>query len=138
MAKKRKSARRTVRRRAAPRMPAPRKSSMPLHRVGHWAFMIGALIAILGGLFAPRLDDVALFTTLFALGLIVGLLNITTKETTRFLVASMALILAGVVNLGVIPGVGLTLRNILGNIVVFVVPAAVIVALRAVWLLANE
>jgi len=52
--------------------------------------------------------------------------------------ATIALILAGVVNLGLIPFVGVWLRNVLSNIVVFVVPAAVIVALRSVWVLANR
>ena len=59
-------------------------------------------------------------------------------EIAGFLAATIALILAGVVNLGLIPVVGLTLRAILSNIVVFVVPAAVIVSLRAVWVLAKQ
>jgi len=65
-------------------------------------------------------------------------LNVTLKETTEFLITAIALILAGAVNVGSVPVVGDTLRVILGNIVVFVVPAAVLVALRAIWVLAQR
>jgi len=46
--------------------------------------------------------------------------------------------MAGVVNLRLIPYVGPLLNTLLNNVLVFVVPAAVIVALRAVWLLASR
>ena len=117
---------------------AKRRGGLGYGQIGHWAFLIGAAIAILGGLFTGVIDDVVLLTSLFVLGVIVGLLNVTIKETTGFLVASIALILAGVVNLGLIPVIGVYIRAMLSNIVVFVVPAAVIVALRAIWVLAKE
>jgi len=116
----------------------PKRANPSLQNVGHWAFLVGALIAILGGFFNDIVGDTALLTALLVLGFVVGLLNVTVKETSEFLLATIALILAGVVNLGLIPGVGALLRNILSNIVVFVVPAAVIVALRSIWVLANR
>jgi hypothetical protein len=136
MARKRK---RAQRRRSARRMARPPKQAAPsLQNLGHWAFLIGMLIAILGGFFNNIVGDTALLTALFVLGVIVGLLNITVKETSQFLLATVALILAGVVNLGLIPVVGVWLRNVLSNIVVFVVPAAVFVSLRSIWVLANR
>jgi hypothetical protein len=138
MAKRKSRSRRTPQKRSTPR-PAPSRATKTSYgRLGHWAFIIGALIAIIGGLFTNQLEGIALFTTLFALGVVVGLLNITVKETSTFLLASVTLIIAGVVNMGLIPVVGVYVRAILSNIVVFVVPAAVIVALRTIWLLANE
>src|SRR3989344_2473758 len=129
------------RRKSVPNNP-PKLTTPSLQNVGHWAFLVGALIAILGGLltwlFPGIVEEIPLLTALFVLGLVVGVLNVTVRETSEFLLATIALILAGVVNLGLIPVFGLLLRNILSNIVVFVVPAAVIVALRSIWVLANR
>lgn len=123
--------------------------SYELHRIAHYAFFVGLLIAILsGGWFSLVLNGscsanrvvspAALVTTLVVLGLIVGLVNLTTKETVPFLVAAIALMLSGIVNLSLIPGIGTCLSSSLSNIVVFVVPAAVIVGLKAVWKLASN
>ncbi|HLD33799.1 MAG TPA: hypothetical protein VJB66_03660 [Candidatus Nanoarchaeia archaeon] len=125
------------RRKSMPSNP-PKLMTPSLQNVGHWAFLVGALIAILGGFLNNIVGDTAILTALLVLGLVVGLLNITVRETSEFLLATIALILAGVVNLGLIPVVGIWLRNVLSNLVVFVVPAAVIVALRTIWVLANR
>ena len=123
--------------------------SYELHRIAHYAFFVGLIIAILAGgwvslilngscsanrIVSPR----ALVTTLVVLGLVVGLVNLTTKETTPFLIAALALMLSGIVNLSLIPGIGVCLSSSLSNIVVFVVPAAVIVGLKSVWRLASN
>jgi hypothetical protein len=114
------------------------KSLISLKTVGHWAFLVGAALAILGSFFKSFLGDPTLFSLLFILGIIVGLLNVTQKETTPFLVATIVLLIAGAVNLGaLVPSVGIHIRGILNNILVFVLPAAVIVALRTVWVLAK-
>ncbi len=115
-----------------------KKEKMELHRLAHYAFFVGLLIAIVAGLFRDVVGPEVLVTTLVILGLLVGLFNLTAKETTPFLVASIALMLAGIVNLGLIPGIGLYLRSILSNIVVFVVPGAIIVGMKAIWKLAAE
>ena len=112
-----------------------------LHRVAHYAFFGGLVLSIVAGLFRGVLGPngpVILVTALVILGFVVGLFNLTAKETTPFLVASIALMLAGIVNLGLIPGVGLYLRSILSNIVVFVVPGAIIVGLKTIWKLASD
>lgn len=109
-----------------------------LEQIGHWTFLGGAGLAIVGGLLVRYVDQTALFPWLFFLGLVVGILNITIKETTRFLVAAVALIAAGIVNIGAVPLIGIPVRAALTNIVIFAVPAAVFVALRTIWLLARE
>jgi len=115
-----------------------KKPKIELHRIAHYTFFVGLLIAIITGLFRNLLEPQVLVTTLVLLGLVVGLFNLTTKETTPFLIASIALMLAGIVNLGLIPGVGIYLRSILSNIVVFVVPGAIILGMKAIWKLASE
>ncbi len=114
------------------------KKSVELHRIAHYTFFVGLLIAIVAGLFRNLIGPEALVTTLVILGFFVGLFNLTAKETQPFLVAAIALMLAGIVNLSLIPGVGLYLRSILSNIVVFVVPGAIIVGLKTIWQLASD
>ncbi len=125
------------------------KKNYEVHRIAHYTFFVGLIIAILAGgwyslIFngscsANRVvSPVALVTTLVVLGLIVGLFNLTTKETVPFLVAAIALMLSGIVNLSLIPGIGGCLSSSLSNIVVFVVPGAVIVGLKAIWRLASD
>ena len=115
-----------------------KKQGVEWHRIAHYSFFVGLLIAILAGFFRTVVSTEVLVTTLVLLGLLVGLFNLTAKETTPFLIACIALMLAGIVNLGLIPGVGLYLRSILSNIVVFVVPAAIIVGMKTIWKMASD
>lgn len=117
---------------------AVQTAKLEIHRVAHYAFFIGLLIAIVAGFFRSVVGPEVLVTTLVILGFLVGLFNLTAKETVPFLVAAIALMLAGIVNLGLIPGVGLILRSILSNIVVFVVPGAILVGLKTIWKLASD
>ena len=115
-----------------------RKKDKKYGAIGHYSFLVGALFAILTGIFSGYMSTPVIVSILVVLGIIVGILNITVKETKEFLIATIALMLAGAINLGIIPYVGLLLRSILSNIVVFVVPAAVIVALKTIYNLAKE
>ncbi|MBT4935543.1 hypothetical protein HOL21_02930 [Candidatus Woesearchaeota archaeon] len=131
MAKKKRASRST-------KKVVTKKTTIELHRIAHYTFFVGLLVAIVAGLFRSLIGPEVLVTTLVILGFIVGLFNLTAKETMPFLVASIALMLAGIVNLGLIPGVGLYLRSILSNIVVFVVPGAIIMGLKTIWKLASD
>ncbi|MEK6809023.1 MAG: hypothetical protein AABY14_05020, partial [Nanoarchaeota archaeon] len=77
---------------------------------------------------------------LVVLGLFVGLLNITEKESTSFLIASAALLLIGTAGetLVVIPVIGKSLVGIVKAISVFVVPATIVVALKSIKSLAKD
>ena len=105
-------------------------------KTGHWAFLIGIVLAIIAG-FVPQLQTPTVTWVLVLLGLIVGLLNITAKEIQEFLIASVALVIAADAAADII-ALGLTMATILGNIVTFVFPAALLVALKAIWQLASE
>ncbi|EFK97907.1 hypothetical protein LDC_0049 [sediment metagenome] len=104
--------------------------------IGHYAFIIGVILAIIAGIIVTANPWVVL--VLVVLGLVVGFMNVTAKETTPFLVASIALIAAGSANLTVIPYVGSYLSAMLSYIAVFVAPAAIVVALKAVKDLAAK
>jgi len=105
-------------------------------KTGHWAFLIGVILAIIAG-FVPQLQTPTVTWVLVILGLIVGLLNITAKETQEFLIAAVALVIAADAAADII-ALGLTSAVILGNVVTFVFPAALIVALKTIWSLASE
>ena len=108
------------------------------HKIAHYTFFVGILIAIIAGFFSGYFSPQVIVTTLVILGTIVGLFNLTAQETEPFLIAVIALMLAGIVNLGLIPGIGPYLRSILSNIVVFVVPGAIIVSMKRIWVLASD
>lgn len=109
--------------------------------VGHFAFLAGVAIALLLGLVnvSATWQSNALLL-LVVLGLIVGLLNVKGKETELFLIAAAALMLAGSAEVDKITylNLGVYLKAILLNIKVFVAPAALVVALKAVWALAKD
>ena len=108
-------------------------------KIGHYAFIVGIIIAILAGLFPDARESSAIL--LLVLGLIVGFMNVTGKETQGFLIASIALLVAGgAANFALISwqGMGGIIEIILANITRFVAPAAVVVAVRAVFNLAEQ
>ena len=110
-------------------------------KMGQWAFIVGIVIAVAVSLFKVS-DTVGgwLVLLLVILGLIVGLLNVTEKETTPFLIAAAALLITGTAgdSLKIIPVIGGYLQDIVQNIAVFVTPAAIFVAVKAIWALAKD
>ena len=116
-------------------------SSLGMHQIAHYLFLAGIIIAILVGIVegsGVSVNPTALLTTLVTLGFIVGLINLTAKETMPFLIASIALLLAGIVRMDLILWVGKFLAPILRNIVVFVVPGAIVVSIKTIWVLASD
>jgi hypothetical protein len=116
---------------------------MDTQQIGSYAFIVGVVIAIIAGVGATGfLGTAAAWVPLLLviLGLIVGLLNITDKETEKFLISAVALIVVGTTASGltVIPSVGVYFAGIVQQIAVFVAPAALIVALKAVYNLARS
>ena len=106
-------------------------------KMGHYSFLIAVLIAVLAGL-VPALQVEWVTWTLIILGLVVGFLNVTARETTEFLVATIALMLVGSAGLEVVPTAGRIISTILLNIMAIVIPAALIVSLKAIYMLAED
>ena len=114
-------------------------------RIGHYAFILGVLIALvvgaavaMGG--AVMLGEAAGYVAavLVVLGLVIGFMNIGQKEVNDFLIAAIALGAVGFANLTTIPLIGTLLATILQYVTVFVFPAALVVALKAVYVLASK
>jgi hypothetical protein len=105
-----------------------------LSKIGFWAFIIGLIIAIVAGLVSSLSDNEAIITVLIILGLIVGFLNITAKEITLFLVATIALIVTSrVFSSFTVLNIGKYLDQILTLVATLMAPAAVVVAIKALW-----
>ena len=112
-------------------------------RIGHYAFILGVFIALVMGAavaFGMALGDAAGYVAalLVVLGLVIGFLNIGQKEVNDFLIAAIALGAVGFANLTTIPVIGSLLATILQYVTVFVFPAALVVALKAVYVLASK
>ncbi len=112
-----------------------------MDEVGKWAFLIGVLLAILAGLlggFGTAIPYTGLI--LLILGLVIGFLNITTHETSDFLLATIALIAVGTAGFtgAGLAVVGTVVAEILKSIVVLVSPAALVVGLKAVWAIGRK
>ena len=100
--------------------------------IGFWAFIAGLIIAVVGGILSPA--NTVLVVILIILGLVVGFLNITGKEIMLFLIAAIALIVIGrVFEPLTVLGIGRILDNILSYIAIFMAPAAVVAAIKALW-----
>ena len=109
------------------------KQNQDISKVGEWAFLGGVILAVLVGLVPGVLSQSLVSLVLVVLGILVGLINISTKETHGFLLAAVTLLVAGAAGLQTLPAVGGIVNAILTNIVSFVAPASVIVALKAVF-----
>lgn len=106
--------------------------------LGPAAFYIGLLIALIAAFIAP---SGWLYVGLAILGVIVGLLNVTAKETGSFLFASIAFIVTALGMAILIPLAGVAipieLQRLAANITVLVGSAAMLIALRAIYGMAK-
>lgn len=107
-------------------------------QVGSWAFIIGVILSVLVGFIAiPNLAFVLLI-----LGLVVGFMNVTVKETTPYLVAVIALLVIGVASVSALEILGAVIvswvQTVLGNFITFVAASGLIVALKEVVVSASK
>lgn len=114
-------------------------------QIGNYSFIAGVIIAVVLGLAVPALEAATpwLFSLLVLLGLVVGFLNVSGKETKEFLWVTVALVIVAFAGSDQITSwsnvqlVGDYLKGIFGSILAFVIPASVVVALKEVWQLAK-
>jgi hypothetical protein len=127
---------------------------MEMERIARWAFTAFVIIAIVMGLVVgymansaslhladSNVRDANTYVTLILLilGIVVGLISITAKEVTPFLIAAIALIVASISNVwsplqnGTLDLLYYWAIEILSYIVAFTAPAAVIIAIKSVF-----
>ncbi|MBI2076510.1 MAG: hypothetical protein HYT72_04655 [Candidatus Aenigmarchaeota archaeon] len=119
---------------------------MANQKAGEYAFLVGVVVAVLAALgsFAKALDVATagwVSALLVVLGIVVGVLNVKDKESQPFLVAAIALLVAGTASFAAlntaVANVGTLLDTVVKNLAVLVAPAAVITAVKATWSLAS-
>ncbi|MEM5793341.1 MAG: hypothetical protein QXY45_03225 [Candidatus Aenigmatarchaeota archaeon] len=111
-----------------------------LNKVGKWAFIVGILLAVVAGLLPGLMSESTISFLLVVLGIIVGFMNVQEKEVFNFLIAAIAMMAINPVALEAIKlfGIGEVLSSMVTYIAVFVGPAALVVALKAVFDLAKD
>jgi hypothetical protein len=103
--------------------------------IGSWAFLIGVILAIILGAIGAVGDIIALI--LVILGLIVGILNVSDKETNAFLMGGTVLVIVSAFGADALEIVGFV-QNILNAILIMFVPATVVVAVKSVFMIAKK
>jgi|SRR3989338_9895223 len=103
--------------------------------IGGWAFLIGVLFAIVLGAFGSLTS--AWITTFVIIGLIIGLLNISSEETQPFLLSGAVLLIASGFG-GSVIGTVSALGGIFDALLAIFAPAVAVVAIRNVFGLARS
>ncbi len=113
-------------------------------KMGAWAFIIGVVIALILGLLPASLQSIGV-PVLVIMGLIVGFLNVTEKETSQYLMAAVAIMIALFTagsaisaQLESLPTIGKYMIGLLGSINMFVFPATIVVALKAIYGISKQ
>jgi hypothetical protein len=115
-----------------------------LSKFGGWAFIIGVIISLLLGVFSNFGGDelrALLVSGLIIMGLVVGFLNVTANETQPFLLATVSLVIVAGLGSSVLSDikiVGPALSHTLGSVMIFIIPAVLVVALKAVYAIAHD
>ncbi len=118
-------------------------------KVGHYSFIIGVIIAIILGLIPTSTLGAAygwLASLLVILGLIVGFLNVPSKETKEFLLVAVVLVITAGIGTGAgavlesatVLGIGGYLSGLFSQVLAFIIPATVVVALKEILQLAQN
>ena len=108
--------------------------------IGSWSFLVGLILAVILGLGLGGTYQATLIWVVFLLGVVIGILNITTDEVGAFLTSGTILVLVSFlgIQVGIFKSVAPVISNILKGILTLFVPATIIVALRAVFVLAKR
>ena len=111
------------------------------HFIGSLAFLIGVVLALVVGIFSYTgiLDstNIMITTSLVIIGLIVGLFNVTHKETNKFLMSGIVLIFASFFGTAVMAQIEIIGTTLMALLTIFV-PAVIIVAIKNVFVLARD
>ena len=118
--------------------------------LGAWAFLVGVVLAVIIGLSTTFLPIPALvnyskqiYATLVFLGIIVGAMNVTGKDSQTFLIAGAVLVIVSRFGMDSVSGsvIGIDLRDavtsVFSALLVLFAPATIIVALKTVFSIAR-
>ena len=104
--------------------------------IGRWAFLIGVVLAVILG-FGLITNNNTWTVVLLVIGLIIGLLNITEKEASSFLMSGVVLIIASSLGGSALSSIN-WVEGIFNALLAIFVPATIIVAIRHVFSVARH
>ncbi len=110
-----------------------KKTKLSSKFIGRWAFLVGLIIAGIASFINAYESTIALL--LFVLGLLVGFLNVSEKNSSPFLIGVIALLTGGIASMNAVSIFGIVssyLNAVLGNFVAFVSAAALVVAVKVI------
>lgn len=106
-------------------------------KIGSIAFVVGVVISIIAGF----VMDPWIFILLTLLGLAVGFLNVTRGESQTFVFVAIGLVIISALagpQIQALPEVGRILGRIYAALLLFLTPAATVVALKALFIIARR
>lgn len=110
--------------------------------VSAWAFLIGIVLAILGGIISALFGNLNPFLLglLLLLGLVIGFIGVAPNDINKFMTSSVSLVIvsfagsAGVRNIEFLNWeIGNIVSSTLGALLVLLVPATIVVATRSLF-----
>jgi len=121
------------------------------NNIGAWAFLIGVILAVIIGVASSTLITIkviadynqAIYAILVILGIIVGFMNVTGKDSQTFMLAGAILVIVSKFGMDGIGGelIGIGVNDILPSVfralLVMFIPATIIVALKTVFSIAK-
>jgi hypothetical protein len=118
---------------------------------GAWTFLIGVILAVIIGLSTSKLLSIdvivnysgQIYGVLIILGITVGFMNVTGKDSQTFMLAGAVLVIVSRFGMESVKGsligvgVGDVVTSTFAALLVMFVPATIIVALKTVFSIAN-
>ena len=114
---------------------------------GAWGFLVGIILALAVGIFSAKIGELSGTITgvLVILGLIVGFINVSPKDQNTFLVTAVSLVIvsfAGAEGISGIEflniGIGNIVSSTLGALLVMLVPATIVVAIKSLFSISQK
>jgi len=115
--------------------------------LGAWAFLIGVVLALAVGILSASLGNLnaLILAILIILGLVVGFVNVSSKDVNTFLMAAVSLVIVSFAGAEGISGISFLQFNIgnivsstLGALLVMLVPATIVVAIKSLFSIAQR
>ena len=110
---------------------------MKLQEFGKWAFLVGIVLSIASAFTVAQIVPATMTLLLFILGLFVGILNVTKKNSMTFLMGVVVLVMLGVGGISALStvswlGIYTRLASMFASFLTFVGAAGLVIAIRAI------
>ncbi len=114
---------------------------------GAWGFLVGIILALAVGILSASLGELSgyIMGVLVFLGLLVGFINVSPKDQNTFLMTAVSLVIvsfAGAAGISEIEflniGIGNMVSSTLGALLVMLVPATIVVAIKSLFSISQK